>query len=51
MLLICSRTNEQYRSSLGGPSCVVHSRSDNELQGRRIRSAVIEKKALGLQVL
>jgi len=33
---------------IGGPSCVVHSRSDNELQGKRIRSAVSEKKALGL---
>lgn len=32
----------------GRPSCVVHSGSDNELQGRRIRSAVNEKKALGL---
>lgn len=33
---------------IGEPSCVVHSRSDNELQGKRIRSAGSEKKALGL---
>lgn len=48
MLLICSRTNEQYCSSIGGLSYVVYSRSDNQLQGRRILSAVSEKKALGL---